>query len=104
MTAATTFRVVFPDWYDERGAAEAKDKGWLQGVEVHFSNGEIESLFFYDPVRLAEDLEAEAKCGRPFIAFPNMVVIPEITRQAILNVVTNLVDSDFFRMPEAASR
>ena len=34
---------------------------------------------FYDPVRLQQDLEEEVKAGRPLIAEPGMIVIPEIT-------------------------
>jgi hypothetical protein len=46
MNATETFQVVFPDWYDERGEWEAKAKGWLQGVEVRFANGDAHPLFF----------------------------------------------------------
>ena len=96
MNANETFQVVFPDWYDERGEWEANEKGWLQGVGVRFSSGEVYSVFFYDPVRLAQDLETDTKHGRPFVAHPGMIVIPEITRKAILDVVGKLVDEAFF--------
>ena len=96
MTATATFQVVFPKWYDDRGEWEAEAKGWLDGVEVHFANGEVKPLFFYDPVRLAQDLDAEAKLGKPYIAYPGLIVIPAITREAILSVVAKLVDNDFF--------
>jgi hypothetical protein len=66
MSAKETFQVIFPEWYDERGEWEAEAKGWLQGVEVRVSNGNVHPLFFYDPVRLAQDLEAEAKHGKAF--------------------------------------
>lgn len=96
MTATTSYRVVFPEWYDERGEWEAKNKGWLQGVEIRFANGFVQSLLFYDPVRLAQDLEADAKLGQPYIAHPGLIVIPEITREAILCALTKLVEADFF--------
>jgi hypothetical protein len=96
MAARETFEVVFPDWYDERGESEAEAKGWLQGVEVRFSNGAVHPLFFYDPVRLAQDLEEETAQGRPFIGYPGLVVVPGITREAIVGVVAKLVESDFF--------
>src|SRR6266542_4421704 len=92
MNATGTFEIVFPEWYDERGEWEAKDKGWLQGVEIRFTNGDVQPLFFYDPVRLAQDLETEAKLGRPLISEPGMIVIPEITREAIRVAVNKLVD------------
>jgi hypothetical protein len=96
MNATETFQVVFPEWYDERGEWEAKTKGWLQGVEVRFANGEAYALFFYDPVRLAQDLETDTKHGRPFIAHSGMIVVPEITREVILEVIGNLVDDEYF--------
>jgi hypothetical protein len=36
-----SFQVLFPNWYDERGKWEANEKGWLQGVEVRFANGDV---------------------------------------------------------------
>ncbi len=96
MTATADFQVVFPDWYDERGEWEAKDKGWLQGVEAHFTNGAVQRLFFYDPVRLAQDLEAESINRGAFIASPGLIVIPEVTREAILNAVAKLVADGYF--------
>ena len=88
--------VLFPEWYDERGEWEAESKGWLQGVRVCLPNGSEHPLFFYDPVRLVEDLEAEAESGRPYIAQPGLVVIPEITRVTIVRVVSRLAESGYF--------
>jgi hypothetical protein len=96
MPAKTNFQVVFPACYDERGEWEAKEKGWLQGVEVRFPNGDVHTLFFYDPVRTGQDLEMEAKYGKPFIAHAGLVVIPEITREAMVSAVAKLVETDFF--------
>jgi hypothetical protein len=102
MNTNGTFQVVFPEWYDERGEWEANEKGWLQGVEVRFAKGAIYPLFFYDPVRLAQDLETDAKHGRPFVAHPGMIVIPEITRGAIVDVVGKLADEAYFSIPADA--
>lgn len=98
MATTANYQVAFPEWYDERGEWEAKEKGWLQGVEVRFANGHAESLFFYDPVRLAQDLDAESKLGKPCVAVPGMVVIPAITRRAILDTIAQLVESGYFSL------
>ncbi len=90
------FQLVFPEWYDERGEWEAQSKGWLQGVEMCFANGKVQSLFFYDPVRLAQDLQADTLQGKPFIAHLGLIVIPEITRDAILGVVEQLAEAGYF--------
>lgn len=94
MNARQTFQVVFPDWYDERGEWEAKEKGWLDGVELRLADGKTQPLFFYDPVRLAQDLEAEARQGRPCVGQAGMIVIPEVTREAILTAVEKLLDEE----------
>lgn len=89
-------RVVFPDWYDERAEYEAEQKGWLQGVEVELGDGSRYPVTFYDPVRLAQDLEEEAKWDRPFVAEPGLIVIPTVTRAAISQAVEQLAVSGFF--------
>ena len=88
--------VLFPEWYDERGEWEAQSKGWLQGVRVRLTNGSEHPLFFYEPVRLAQDLEEETSSGRPYIAQPGMVVIPQITRETIERVVSRLAENGYF--------
>jgi hypothetical protein len=94
-----SFQVLFPNWYDERGEWEANEKGWLQGVEVRFANGDMHPFFFCDPVRLAQDLETDAKHGRPFVAHPGMIVIPDITPEVIVDVVGKLVEGVHFPIP-----
>ncbi len=97
MSATLTYDVIFPEWYDDRGEWEAEAKGWLQGVQVRFANGMLQSLFFYDPIRLAQDIEMEASTTgeTPFIACPGLVVVPKITRQSILNAVEKLVAESY---------
>jgi hypothetical protein len=104
MSAPPTHEVVFPEWYNERGEWEANEKGWLQGVEIRFSNGDVHPLFFYDPVRLAQDLETDVKHGRPFVAHPGMIVIPEITREAIVEVIGRLVDEAYFSVADGVAK
>jgi hypothetical protein len=96
MTTNSKFQIVFPDWYDERGEWEAREKGWLQGVEVHLADGRVETLFFYDPVRLAQDLDSETQNGKPFIAHPGLIVVKEVTRDAIVVAINKLADFDYF--------
>jgi len=84
----------FPEWYDERGEWEAETKGWLQGVQVEFPKGQLYPLFFYDPVRLAQDLEAEDAMG--VVAEPGMVVIAELTRSNIVRAVEKLIFANYF--------
>lgn len=96
MTASTQYTIVFPAWYDERGEWEAEQKGWLQGVAVYTDGPAAQPLHFYDPVRLAQDLENEAKQGRPFIAYKGLIVVPEVTRNAIVEAIEKLVELGYF--------
>lgn len=89
-------RVHFPEAYDERGEWEVEAKGWLQGVQVELTDGSRFPLFFYDPVRLSQDLEADRKQGRVVMAEPGMVVVPEVTRDGILRAVEQLVRDRYF--------
>ncbi len=94
------FTVVFPDWYDERAEFEAPAKGFLPDVEVRLEDGSRHRLFFIDPIRLQQDLEEEARAGRPYFAEPGMVVLPEVTTASIREAVAGLWrDGYFSRMP-----
>lgn len=95
-TNESGYRVEFPDWYDERGEWEAEAKGWLQGVHVRFTNGADFPLFFYHPVRLAQDLEAESQIGRPCIAYHGLIIVPDVTRVGILTAIKHLVEANYF--------
>lgn len=89
-------RVHFPPDYDERGEWEVENKGWLHGVRVELPDGSIYPIALYDPVRLAQVLESDAKWGAGVIAEPGLVVIPELTRAAIVRAAEKLVQRGFF--------
>jgi hypothetical protein len=103
MTKDTTpYVVVFPDWYDERAEFEHSAKGFLPDVEVRFADGTRHRLYFYDAIRLGQDLEEEVKLGRPFLSEPGLVIVPEVTRTSILKAVAGLWQRDFFsRVPSS---
>src|SRR4051812_15993201 len=90
------FTIHFPDWFDERAEWEAEQKGWLPGVTVKLADGSRYAVFFYDPVRLSQDLEADASGGHPYAAEPGMIVLPSVARAAIGEAVGQLVGSGFF--------
>ena len=89
-------RVHFPEDYDARGEWETESKGYLQGVRVELPDGSMYPIYLYDPVRLAQDLESDVKWGSGVIAEPGLIVIPELTRVAIVRTVEELVRQRFF--------
>ncbi len=95
-TQVSPFTIVFPDWYDERAEFEAPAKGWLPGVEVHLEDGARFKLEFYDSVRLRQTLEDDEQAGRPYLAEPGLVVLSEVTTEAIRNAVAGLFEEGFF--------
>jgi hypothetical protein len=97
MPATTaSFTIRYPDWYDERAETEMTDKGYFPGPTVELETGARYELYFYDPVRLGQDVAALAKNGRPYVAEPNMVVVPEVTAAAIRRAVEGLVHDGYF--------
>src|SRR5271166_6440283 len=95
-TDTKSFTIHFPDWFDDRAAWEAEDKGWLPGVTVELADGSRYPVFFYDPVRLSQDLEVDVSQGRPYAAEPGLIVLPQVTRAAIGEAVRQLVGTGFF--------
>jgi len=90
------FTVCFPDWYDERAEYEHCSKGFLPDVKVRKLDGSLCRLYIVDPTRLGQDLEAYVEQGRPYLAEPGLVVVPEVTRAAITTAVEGLAKDGFF--------
>jgi hypothetical protein len=95
-TDANSFTIHFPEGFDDRAEWEAESRGWLQGVTIELADGARYPALFYDPVRLSQDLDAEASLGRPYLAEPGMIVLPQVTRAAMTEAVRQLVESGFF--------
>ena len=91
-------RLHFPGGaFDERMAYESEAKGYLGSCEVELEDGSRHGVTFYDPARLAQDLQEEAKLGRPFIAEQGMIVLEAITLANMLAAVRKLVSEGFFK-------
>jgi len=82
--------------FSDQDAFEARGRGYLSHVLAQLGEGRLYPLFFYDAVRLQQDLEESAKYGRPFVADPGMIVVPEITLDAMKQAVEQLSRESFF--------
>jgi hypothetical protein len=100
-TDVTQFTIVFPAWYDERAEAETLAKGYLPDVEVHLAGGKRYRLYFIDPIRLQQTLEDDTREGRPYFGEPGLVVVPNVTTEAVRTAVAGLFRDGYFRQLRA---
>lgn len=95
MHVPTCARVIFPEGFDDRAAFEAPLKGWLS-AQVEMKDGRYYSVYFTDPVRLRQDLDENAHLGKPYLAEPGLIVLPEVTAEAVQETVYALCEKGFF--------
>lgn len=88
--------VIFPDWYDDRAKAETPLKGWLSQVVVEVEDGSRYPVSFIDPVRLQQDMEEYAKQGTCYFSEPGLIVLSEVTTNAVRQAVVELWRQGYF--------
>jgi hypothetical protein len=89
-------KLLFTETFDERLAYEVEQKGWC-GIGVVELPGQSQvRVFFYDPIRLAQDLQTDTKSGEACIAEPGMIVIPRVTFEQMEKAVNRLYDKGYF--------
>jgi hypothetical protein len=89
--------VHFPEGYDRRREHETPLKGYLGDVVVQLEDGSRYKLYFIDPVRLQQTLADDVERGRPFYTEPGLVVLPEVSTEAIRKAVSGLVRDGYFQ-------
>ena len=88
-------RVLFPAGFDERAAIETPLKGWLS-AQVELDDGGRYAVYFSDPMRLHQDVDDAVHNGKPCFAEPGLIIVPEVTVQAIQDAVQFLWEQGFF--------
>jgi hypothetical protein len=97
MTTRTEHAIIeFPPDWDDRAEYEMTPKGYLSCATIRLTNGLRYPVYFSDPVRLRQDLEALTEMGKPFFAEPNLIVVPEVTREALQAAVDALAREGYF--------
>jgi hypothetical protein len=81
---------------DERAEMEIENKGWFEQAIVHLPDGKKLQVCFWDPIRLAQDLETDLKSRRACLAEPGMIVIPKITVGNMEAAVKDLYENGYF--------
>lgn len=79
--------IIFPNWFDELTEFEVKNKGFLINFTV-FVNVVEYCFSFYDIHRLIQDYE-ETINELNFFYEENLVILPEITKDNIINFIHN---------------
>lgn len=85
----------FPDGYDET-LYEHQQRGYLDNVTILLPNGQQFGVCFYEPVRLAGELEIRRKAGIVCIAEVGLIVVPEITIEYMQEAVNWLYKEGYF--------
>src|SRR5947209_4848898 len=88
-------RILFPEECDERAIFEMPLKGWLS-TEVELEDGSRYPVYFTDPIRLQQDLDERMGTGNPCFAEPGLIVVPEVTVEAIQDAVLFLWNRGYF--------
>lgn len=96
-TATNQPTIVFPDGYDARREFETQSRGYLGGVVVQLADGSRYEIFFSDLVRLEQNLMDDVRSGRAYYTEPGLVILPEITTEAIKTAVAGLMRDGFFK-------
>jgi hypothetical protein len=95
-STATEYTIHFPADYDERDEVEMWSRGYFCDVTVELADGRRFPLYFYDPVRLRQTLEGDATRGRPYYTERGLVVLSEVTPEAIRRAIDGLFHDGYF--------
>jgi len=65
-------------------------------VHVELGDGRVMKFEFFDPTRLRQDIERSFQDGQRFYFEPTMIVVPEVTREMILDAIRALSEKGYF--------
>jgi hypothetical protein len=100
MKQSDQVQILWPAGFDEQAQFELPYKGWLS-VCAKLENGHRYPLYFIDPIRLQQELEDGVQAGKPYFAEPGLIILPEVTVEAIREAVQTLQNQDFFAYLQA---
>lgn len=86
----------YPIKWTEQDHFELEAKGWLSDVTVITNSGHKYSMCFYDPTRLAQDLEEEIKSGKSAIIEKGLVVVSKLTKKNIEAAIAQAESEGYF--------
>lgn len=90
------FTIQFPAWYDELAETEMYNQGRLTGVVVQLADGRRYPLAFMDSVRVKDEAHERFEQGQACLTEPGLVIVPEVTREAMVRAVAHLLEIGYF--------
>jgi len=91
-----SMRIILPEGFDERRQFETPLRGYLSDVVIEMEDARRYSVYFIDPIRLQQDLDAAIKTGQHFLAYPGLIVLPQVTLEAITEIANQLWRDGYF--------
>jgi len=88
--------LVFMEGFLPQDEYEMPVKGFRTDVLAEFSDGSRYRLAFYDPTRLAQDLECEVLEGKVHLTEPGLIILREVTRENMERAVIELHGDGYF--------
>jgi hypothetical protein len=82
--------------FDEKTAFDVELKGYFQHAIASLPDGRRVQVSFFDPARLAKDLESEQELGRNSIGEPGLIVVPRVTVKNMLGAIKELYHNGYF--------
>lgn len=89
-------KIHFGEDFEERDAFEAAMRGYISHVTIETEEGTHYPVFFYDPIRLKQDLESGLSFGKPCIGEPGLIILPSVTIENIHTAIQYLWKQGYF--------
>lgn len=86
------FQLFFKAGYSEKDDFETEMKGYRNDVIVQAPDGSLYEVFFYDPVRLRQDLGEGI-----YLSAPGLIVLNTVNRGSMESAVNDLWNRGFFK-------
>jgi|SRR6185312_5299918 hypothetical protein len=83
--------LIFKAGYSESDDFEYEMKGYRNDVFVKMENGDLYEVFFYDPVRLTQDMGSGI-----YISQPGLIILNSVNRKSMEHAVLELWERGFF--------
>jgi hypothetical protein len=96
MTNLDTPQLLLEFEIDEQMGNEIEQKGYFEHSYALLPDGSKVRVCFWDPVRLAQDLETEQRLGRPCIGEPGIVIVPKVTCESMQMAIEYLYRTKYF--------